>query len=1135
MQIMDTSSDRTRLNRILVVDDDESAFLLVKHYLEQAKATAYELVWAADFEQAAVRIETERFAACLIDYNLGAGLQNGLEFLRRFARTQSAPPMILISGHLDAALQSQALEHGAVDCLSKADLSPQLLDHSLRYAMSRHDYRQQLWRSREHYRKIVEHSLNAITAIDRAGTIIEWNRGAEQLFGWRREEVIGAKFEEILVPRHRIRFFREWLANAPLGQQPAEFVSMERRVRHRDGREILVRASGTPIIDDEGVTFVGFYEDLTASREAAEAARRFESMVQSASDLIALLDRNLVFLAANNALLEAWGRRPDQVIGRHVKEVIGEELFELRRPIHERVLAGESLTGETWVQLPQQGRRYWSVHYDPYRDSDGNVIAMVVIARDITDQKRVEQALSHSNALISAVLRLQSQYIQDVEPVKLYGQLLEEVIGLTQSEFGFTGEIFKDEAGAPYLKTYALTDIAWDGETRALYDKAKDTGMEFHNLKTLFGAVITSREHVLSNDPDNDPRAGGLPPGHPRLSSFLGLPFNHGAEILGMIGLANRPGGYNEEMVRQLEVVTTASAGIIYHWQSERRLAGAELRYHALYDENPTMLFSLDADGAIRSANRYAAEQLGCELAGLIGHPVSEITHPDDVEMERNALREIFAAPGSAKTWELRKLRRNGESFWVRETARVTTAFGGGRMALVVCEDISGAKALSEQLSYQATHDVLTDLVNRREFERRLSEAINSARFHGAEHAMCFIDLDQFKVVNDTCGHAAGDALLRELAVILSRKIRRRDTLARLGGDEFVLLMEHCALDQARQIAANVHRVIADYRFSWQERQYRLGSSIGVVPVNNVSGDVNEVLRLADIACYAAKDAGRNTIHVYEKGDELLERRHGEMLWVERINRSLEQDLFRLAYQPIARVRGPKRGEHFELLIRLLGDDGRLIPPGAFLPAAERYGAIGRLDRWVVATWFKRLREHPGVLDRLTVSSINLSAHSVGDAGMLEFIQSEANRQGIPPQKICFELTETAAIANLSGAIEFMTRLRQAGFTFALDDFGVGLSSFAYLRSLPVSYVKIDGVFVREIARNNIDRAMVRSISDVAHSMGKMTIGEFVEDETILDALGELGVDYAQGYAIGRPQPVDTLLNWTPAPARRRE
>ncbi|MBI2992855.1 MAG: PAS domain S-box protein [Gammaproteobacteria bacterium] len=1109
--------------RILLVEDEEADFALLKYYLEQADAAGYVVAWAKDLEQAARKFEKEEFAVCLVDY--GPGPRDGLEFLKRFANIQQAPPMILITGSTSKEIHRKARGYGAADCLIKHDLSPQLLSRVINHVVTQQDYYRKLWLSREHYRKIFDSALNAITVIDQGGTVIGWNPQAERLFGWRREEVIGRNLEETIVLERRIPFFRAWLADAAQTVQPeGTTIAVERTLRHKDGHEIPVLGNITRMTDGGRMAFVAFYQDLTVAKLETEKARRYEAIVQSTVDVMALLDRHYAYVAANDAHGRIWGKKPADLIGHHVKEVLGDEVFEQRRPIYDRVLAGESLTDNTWVNVPKLGQRYWSVHYDPYRDGDGNVIGIVVDARDITEQKRAEEALTKSNELINAVMHLQAQYIMDIAPITLFQELLDQIITLTQSEFGFIGEIFMDEKGAPLLKTYALTDISWNEKTRAFYNRMKNENMEFHDLKTLFGAVITSHEPVISNDPGNDPRAGGPLPGHPPLKSFLGLPFNHGSEILGMVGIANRPGGYDEAIIRQLEAITSASAGIISHWRSERRLASAEQRFQHLYDENPAMFFSLDPDGIIVSTNRYAADQLGYDLADLIGHPVDRILHPDDVEIARNALREVFASPDSVRSWELRKIGKSGESFWVRETARITTAPGGGRTALIVCEDISGAKALSEQLSYQATHDALTDLINRREFERRLGEAINSARFHGAEHAMCFIDLDQFKVINDTCGHMAGDALLRDLAGIIGRKIRRRDTLARLGGDEFALLMEHCSLAQARQIAANLHNVISDYQFNWQDRRYRLGSSMGVVPVSAISGDVHEVLRLADAACYAAKDAGRDTIHVYDVGDELLERRHGEMLWVERINRSLEQGLFRLAHQPIIRTRGPKRGQHYEILTRLLGDDGVLILPGAFLPAAERYGVIGRIDRWVVATWFNWLREHPPVLQRLTLSSINLSAHSIGDKAMLDFIQAEAGAHAIPPEKICFELTETAAIANLSGAVEFMNALSEKGFRFALDDFGSGLSSFAYLRSLPVNYVKIDGVFVREIADNRIDRAMVQSINDVTHTMGKMTIAEFVEDESILAVLGEIGVDYAQGYGIGRPESIDTLL-----------
>lgn len=426
-------------------------------------------------------------------------------------------------------------------------------------------------------------------------------------------------------------------------------------------------------------------------------------------------------------------------------------------------------------------------------------------------------------------------------------------------------------------------------------------------------------------------------------------------------------------------------------------------------------------------------------------------------------------------------------------------------------------KQTEEQLSYQASHDDLTGLVNRREFERRIERLLITTKRDGGEHALCFIDLDQFKVVNDTCGHTAGDELLRQLAAIIDQKVRKRDTLARLGGDEFAVLMEHCTPGDARRLAHTLQSTIRDYQFIWGSHTFRIGVSIGLVAITDATSGITELLKQADAACYMAKDLGRNRIHVYHDEDESLAKRHGEMQWVTRIQKALAENRFSLFAQSIESLQGKSVG-HYELLLRMKDEDGTLIPPGAFLPAAERYNLIGAVDKWVIETTLQILQSHPAFLSDMNVIAINLSGESLADEQFLDYISKKMKHSGIDGRKFCFEITETATISNLNQAKLFISGLRELGCRFALDDFGSGLSSFGYLKNLNVDYLKIDGMFVRDIVDDPIDHAMVRSINEIGQVMGMQTIAEFVETDEIKGMLREIGVDYAQGYGIHRPQ-----------------
>jgi diguanylate cyclase (GGDEF)-like protein len=384
---------------------------------------------------------------------------------------------------------------------------------------------------------------------------------------------------------------------------------------------------------------------------------------------------------------------------------------------------------------------------------------------------------------------------------------------------------------------------------------------------------------------------------------------------------------------------------------------------------------------------------------------------------------------------------------------------------------------------------------------------------------VCYLDLDQFKIINDTCGHVAGDELLKRLGRVLAQQVRRQDTLARLGGDEFGVLLEHCSMHVAERVANALRRTIEDFRFAWEKQVFGIGVSIGVVPIQGLGQSVSSILSAADAACYAAKDRGRNRIHIYHEGDVELARRHGEMRWVNRIQTALEENRFELARQPIVSLSTTAGADtHYELLLRMRDEDGNIVLPEAFLPAAERYNLSVKLDRWVVREAFRLLTRDPDHLEQLFLCSINLSGVSLADEDFLIFVTTELASTGLPPGKVCFEITETAAIANLPGAMRFIEVLRRIGCRFALDDFGSGLSSFAYLKSLPVDFLKIDGVFVKDIAEDPIDRELVRSINEIGHVMGKRTIAEFVESQEILTALNEIGVDYAQGFELGKPE-----------------
>jgi diguanylate cyclase (GGDEF)-like protein len=433
----------------------------------------------------------------------------------------------------------------------------------------------------------------------------------------------------------------------------------------------------------------------------------------------------------------------------------------------------------------------------------------------------------------------------------------------------------------------------------------------------------------------------------------------------------------------------------------------------------------------------------------------------------------------------------------------------------------------TSMLRHQAQHDDLTGLINRREFEVRLERCLKSVHENNAQHIFCFLDLDQFKLVNDTCGHSAGDELLKQVSILLANKMRERDTLARLGGDEFGLLLENCTLTDANQINNALLKTIRDYRFIHDDKIFNIGVSIGLVVINQGFENVSEIIHAADLACYSAKSAGRNQSFLFNPGDVEVVRQRSAVESISDITDEIDDEQFMLYCQPIVPLTSvTTQLQHYEILLRKIDLDGKIILPTTFIPSAERYHLMPNIDRWVIKNVFLAYQKLLEINAEKCnyIFSINLSGTSLGDKSLLSFIQDMFIKYSIPPQSICFEITETAAIVNLKNTILLFSALRKLGCSFALDDFGSGMSSFTYLKNFDVDYLKIDGTFVKEMHINKIDHAMVRSIHSVAEAMSIKTVAEFVENEEILSELKSIGVHYGQGLYLGAPVTVKGLI-----------
>ena len=918
---------------------------------------------------------------------------------------------------------------------------------------------------------IYEKYFNAITSsvyvFNENKKLVDINPTACSMLGYTREEMMSMEPTSYIHPDSH-HLFHEFFETVEKGQP---FHCMAQGI-HKDGNLVDVEVNGTLVTGEDKKYYFTSLIDITKRKHMEKALNEsvlmYRTIVETTAEWIWEIDNNGKHVFSNSTIENILGYKPE--------EIVNTDCFLLMHPDErDRVKEfvqyhmGNKIGWRNYsiAWLHKDGSvRYLESNADPFFNEKGELMGYRGADRDITERKKVETELEFNQFALEH-LNEAAFWINEHGKFIYVNEGACKSLGYSKEEL-LNMHVFDIDPN--------FEESKWSGywkNTRHQYFRHFETCHQTKEGKVF--PVEISSNHV----------------------EFQGKEYR-----------------------------CTFARDITERKQAEASLRASEERYRALYDNTPSMYFTIDKNFYVQSVNIYGAEQLGYKVNDLLGAMVLDVFYDKDRQKAFNNFKTCLANPDETHRWELRKIRKDGSILWVRETARVGFDNKGNPNIFIVCEDISETHLLSRQLTYQASHDSLTGLINRREFEIRLNRILDTLQSQPSEHALCYLDLDEFKVVNDTCGHIAGDELLRQVCDVLQKRIRKRDTLARLGGDEFGILMEHCDMDHAERVANSILKEIGKFRFIWEDRSFVVGVSIGLVPINQTMTGYTEVLRAADAACYVAKDAGRNRIHIYSEDDIDLARRHGEMQWVSRINQALERNYFLLYAQPIIPIDGSElEGEHYEILLRLQeGPDAEIFAPGAFLPAAERYNLATKVDKWVTESVFKFFKDNTSLHKRINTFSINLSGKSLADDKFLEFIADEIHNSPVLASKICFEITETAVIANLMRASLFIRRLKEFGCRFALDDFGSGLSSFGYLKTLPVDYLKIDGIFVKDIVNDETDYAMVKSIHDIGQVMGIHTIAEFVENDHVKKKLINIGVNYAQGYGIGKPEPISTLI-----------
>ncbi len=563
----------------------------------------------------------------------------------------------------------------------------------------------------------------------------------------------------------------------------------------------------------------------------------------------------------------------------------------------------------------------------------------------------------------------------------------------------------------------------------------------------------------------------------------------------------------------------------------------AEITLHSIGDA----VITTNAKGEVDKLNPIAEQLTGWHIDEVRGRPLIEVFQIVDEQTREPAINPVETVLREGQITELSShtvlIHRDGREFAIDDSAApIFTREGDIVGTVLVFRDVTSDHLMENLLSWEASHDALTNLVNRREFERCLKQALAIAKTQDKQHILGFLDLDRFKVVNDTCGHVAGDELLCQIANLMQAKLRKIDTLARLGGDEFGIILYECPMEKGRSIIEDLSKSIQDFGFVWEDKVFRVGVSIGLVTITANNQNVDSIMEAVDAACYAAKESGWNNIRVYESDDSELFEHRQQRQWLSHINLALTEDRFRLYSQSIVSLNNghPSKDivhtnnaqKHYEILLRMIDENGKVVSPMAFIPTAERYKLMPAIDRWVISTLFTMLENHFQQIntdalntqaENLPHYAVNLSGASINETGFIEFLRDQFATHGIPPQIICFEITETVAISNLDKATQLMKEFKRMGCQFALDDFGSGMSSFTYLQNLPVDYLKIDGSFVKDVVHNSVAEAIVGSINSIAQEMGIQTIAEFVASEAILAKIRDLGVNYAQGYSIDKP------------------
>ncbi|HWV15123.1 MAG TPA: EAL domain-containing protein [Cellvibrio sp.] len=934
---------------------------------------------------------------------------------------------------------------------------------------------------------LINNMVDGILIVSAKGLVESINPAASQLFGYSAEEAVGVNISRI-IPGEDAEKYNHYLSmDSATGVAFAFSKGRELYGQHKLGNRFPLELSVSRYFHDDDPIFICTVRDISerkqheqslldSRKQYEEITRRFHVTTQAAEVGVwewDIVNNQLVWDEVMFSLYGVVDR--SQFIGAYESWRNGlhpDDVDECHRTTAMVLLGQAEYNCEFRVIWQDKSIHHIRARATVERDQDARPIRMLGINWDVTEQRLAEKQLSDSKVLLE-----RTGYVAGVGgwDVNLHTGVLtwsDETCRLHDLEVG-------------YCPTMQEAFDFYPPESRTIIMQAFEDAIAFGKTWDLELELVSAKGR------------------HFWARTVGSIEFDNGKPI------------------RLYGAFQDVSARKDIERQLEENLQLMQITLDSIADA----VITTDIYGKVQWLNPSAEKLTGWSKSKATGKPLQDVFVVVDEETRKPVQNSVARCLAEGKVSSMEKhtllMAADNMEYGIEDSASpIRNSKKEIVGAVLVFHDVSMQRRHSNEMNYRATHDALTGLINRAEFEAQLQAMLENAQREHSENALMYIDLDQFKVVNDACGHSLGDQLLIQVTALIQRCVRSQDLVARIGGDEFAVLLHQCDVNHALRVGQNICDAMDEFRFQHDGRRFRVGTSIGLVPVDDRWPSISEVLQAADTCCYAAKDAGRNRVHIWFDADHQIQARQGEMQWVSRIEHALDENRFELYGQRISAIRDSGSGLHCEILLRMKDADGSIIPPGAFLPAAERFHMAPRIDRWVLRNVFEWMKSVKNTADEIEMIAINLSGQSIGDKTFHRYLVEIIARAEFDVSKLCFEITETAAITNLGDAKLLIDDIRRLGVKVALDDFGAGASSFGYLKTLPVDFLKIDGQFVTDLLEDALDFAAVRCFQDVALVVGVKTIAEFVEREDVLATLKTLGVDYAQGYLIHRPEPL---------------